>query len=84
MESNFHCILFPMHTLTDGQDFITSNALDNIKSIPANPHRIYVDTRIGDKNLLDPSGEQCKDCNSLDAIACLSRLPRHGRLTSDW
>lgn len=38
------------------KDFITSNALDNIKSIPANPHRIYVDTRIGDKNLLDPSG----------------------------
>lgn len=38
------------------KDFITSNAIENITSIPSNPHRIYVDTRIGDKNLLDPSG----------------------------
>jgi len=38
------------------KDFIVSNAVDNINSIPGNPHRIYVDTRIGDKNLLDPSG----------------------------
>jgi len=38
------------------KDFVTSNALANINSVPANPHRIYVDTRIGDKNLLDPSG----------------------------
>jgi len=38
------------------KDFIKSNAMDNINSIPANPHRIYVDTRAGDKNLLDPSG----------------------------
>ena len=38
------------------KNFITTNAVQNITSVPKQPGKIYVDTRRGDKNSLEPSG----------------------------
>jgi len=38
------------------KNFITTNAVQNITSVPKRAEKIYVDTRKGDKNYLEPSG----------------------------
>lgn len=38
------------------KNFITTNAVQNITSVPRRPEKIYVDTKKGDKNYLEPSG----------------------------
>lgn len=38
------------------KNFITTNAVQNITSVPKRPEKIYVDTKKGDKNYLEPSG----------------------------
>jgi hypothetical protein len=42
--------------LKTSKNFITNNAVQNITSVPRAAQKIYVDTRRGDKNLLEPSG----------------------------
>ena len=42
--------------LKTSKNFITTNAVQNITSVPKQPPKIYVDTRGGNKNLLEPSG----------------------------
>lgn len=46
----------PLMGLKTSKNFITNNAVQNITSVPKVPAKIYVDTRKGDKNLLEPSG----------------------------
>merc|ERR1712243_124205 len=38
------------------KDFITTNAVENIMSVPKKPEKNFVDTRGGDKQPLEPSG----------------------------
>lgn len=42
--------------LKTSKNFITTNAVQNITSVPRQPQKVYVDTRGGHKNLLEPSG----------------------------
>ena len=46
----------PLMGLKTTKNFITTNAVQNITRVPRIPEKIYVDTKKGDKNLLDPSG----------------------------
>lgn len=46
----------PLMGLKTSKNFITNNAVQNITSVPRAAQKIYVDTRKGDKNLLEPSG----------------------------
>ncbi|KAJ8314041.1 hypothetical protein KUTeg_008602 [Tegillarca granosa] len=46
----------PLMGIKTTKNFITTNAVQNITSIPKKPEKIYVDTKKGDKNLLEPSG----------------------------
>lgn len=46
----------PLMGLKTTKNFITTNAVQNITSVPKKPEKIYVDTKKGDKNLLEPSG----------------------------
>lgn len=46
----------PLMGLKTSKNFITNNAVQNITSVPRAAQKIYVDTRRGDKNLLEPSG----------------------------
>ena len=46
----------PLMGLKTSKNFITTNAVQNITSVPKQPPKIYVDTRGGNKNLLEPSG----------------------------
>ena len=46
----------PLMGLKTTKNFITTNAVQNITSVPKHPQKVYVDTRKGDKNLLEPSG----------------------------
>lgn len=48
----------PLMGLNSKKDFILENAVESITAIPKCPKRIYVDTRKGDKQFLDPSGLQ--------------------------
>ena len=48
----------PLMGLSTKKDFILENAVESINAIPKCPKRIYVDTRKGDKQFLDPSGLQ--------------------------
>ncbi|KAH3840276.1 enkurin-like [Dreissena polymorpha] len=46
----------PLMGLKTTKNFLTTNAVQNITSVPKKPEKIYVDTRKGDKNYLEPSG----------------------------
>lgn len=46
----------PLMGLKTTKNFITTNAVQNITSVPKRPEKIYVDTKKGDKNYLEPSG----------------------------
>ncbi|KAK3587935.1 hypothetical protein CHS0354_014450 [Potamilus streckersoni] len=46
----------PLMGLKTTKNFITTNAVQTITSVPRKPEKIYVDTRKGDKHYLDPSG----------------------------
>ncbi|XP_071158226.1 enkurin-like [Mytilus galloprovincialis] len=46
----------PLMGLKTSKNFITNNAVQNITSVPRMPQKVYVDTRGGHKNLLEPSG----------------------------
>ncbi|XP_048755955.1 enkurin-like [Ostrea edulis] len=46
----------PLMGLKSSKNFITTNAVQNITSVPKQPEKIYVDTRGGHKNMLVPSG----------------------------
>lgn len=46
----------PLMGLKTTKNFITTNAVNAITSVPRRPDKIYVDTKKGDKNLLEPSG----------------------------
>ncbi|XP_061185691.1 enkurin-like [Saccostrea echinata] len=46
----------PLMGLKTSKNFITTNAVQNITSVPKQPQKVYVDTRGGHKNLLEPSG----------------------------
>lgn len=46
----------PLMGLKTTKNFITTNAVQNITSVPKKPEKIYVDTKKGDKNYLEPSG----------------------------
>lgn len=48
------------------KDFIVNNAVKNITTDPKAPAQIFCDTRIGDKNALDPSGLAPKFVNKKD------------------
>ncbi|XP_033762847.1 enkurin-like isoform X2 [Pecten maximus] len=50
----------PLMGLKTNKNFITTNAVQNITSVPKAPQKIYCDTRNGDKNYLDPSGLEPK------------------------
>jgi len=50
----------PIMGLKTTKNFITSNAVENIMSVPKKPEKKYVDTRKGDKNHLEPSGLEPK------------------------
>lgn len=50
----------PIMGLKTEKNFITQNAVQNIMSVPKKPEKNYVDTRKGDKHLLDPSGLEPK------------------------
>jgi hypothetical protein len=53
----------PVMGLRTTKNFITTNAVENIMSVPKNPEHVYVDTKKGDKHLLDQSGLQPKYVN---------------------
>lgn len=46
----------PLMGLKTTKNFITTNAVQNITSVPKRAEKIFVDTKKGDKNYLDPSG----------------------------
>ncbi|XP_045156529.2 enkurin-like [Mercenaria mercenaria] len=46
----------PLMGLKTTKNFITTNAVQTITSVPKKPEKVYVDTIKGDKNLLVPSG----------------------------
>ena len=46
----------PVMGLRTTKDYVTQNAVENIKSIARRPDKTYVDTRRGDKHSLVPSG----------------------------
>jgi len=46
----------PLMGLKTTKNFLTTNAVQSITQVPKKPEKIYVDTRKGDKNYLDPSG----------------------------
>ncbi|KAL4228190.1 hypothetical protein ACF0H5_013624 [Mactra antiquata] len=46
----------PLMGLKTTKNFITTNAVQNITSVPKRPEKVYVDTKKGDKNYLEPSG----------------------------
>lgn len=46
----------PVMGLHTNKDYITQNAVENIMAVPRKPERKLVDTRNGDKMLLEPSG----------------------------
>lgn len=46
----------PIMGLKTNKNFITQNAVENIMSVPRRPAKNFVDTKKGDKHLLDPSG----------------------------
>lgn len=46
----------PLMGLKTTKNFITTNAVQTITSVPKRPEKIYVDTKKGDKNYLEPSG----------------------------
>ncbi|XP_069111452.1 enkurin-like [Argopecten irradians] len=50
----------PLMGLKTNKNFITTNAVQNITSVPKAPQKIYCDTRNGDKNFLEPSGLEPK------------------------
>ncbi|XP_064648121.1 enkurin-like [Lineus longissimus] len=56
----------PVMGLRTTKNFITTNAVENIMSVPKNPEHIYVDTKKGDKHTLDQSGLAPKYVNKKD------------------
>lgn len=46
----------PLMGLKTTKNFITTNAVQNITSVPKRPEKVYVDTKKGDRNNLEPSG----------------------------
>ncbi|XP_021350456.1 enkurin-like [Mizuhopecten yessoensis] len=50
----------PLMGLKTNKNFITTNAVQNITSVPKASQKIYCDTRNGDKNYLTPSGLEPK------------------------
>jgi len=46
----------PLMGLKTTKNFITTNAVQNITSVPKRPEKVYVDTKKGDKNCLETSG----------------------------
>lgn len=46
----------PLMGLKTTKNFITTNAVENITSVPRKPEKKFVDTRIGDTQNLIPSG----------------------------
>lgn len=46
----------PLMGLKTTKNFITTNAVQNITSVPKRPEKVFVDTKNGDKNYLTPSG----------------------------
>ena len=46
----------PIMGLKTTKNFIKQNAVENIMSVPKKPEKNFVDTKIGDKQPLDPSG----------------------------
>lgn len=56
----------PLMGLKTTKDFITTNAVENIMSVPKKPEKNFVDTRGGDKQPLDPSGLEPKYIHKKD------------------
>lgn len=50
----------PLMGLKTTKNFITTNAVQNITSVPKKPEKVFVDTKKGDKNMLEPSGLEPK------------------------
>jgi hypothetical protein len=46
----------PLMGLKSTKNFITTNAVNNITSVPKKPEKKFVDTRRGDQHNLIPSG----------------------------
>ena len=61
----------PLMGLKSTKDFITTNAVQNITSVPKRPEKIFVDTKKGDKNYLDPSGLEPVFVHKKVYIVCL-------------
>lgn len=60
--------------LKTSKNFITTNAVQNITSVPRQPQKVYVDTRGGHKNLLEPSGLEPVYTNKKVHITILTKL----------
>ncbi|XP_074659062.1 enkurin-like [Tubulanus polymorphus] len=56
----------PVMGLRTTKNFITTNAVENIMSVPKKPEMNYVDTKCGDKRPLEPSGLVPKYLNKKD------------------
>merc|ERR1712226_902640 len=56
----------PIMGLKTTKNFITQNAVENIMSVPKQPNKNFVDTKKGDKHLLDPSGLEPKFIHKKD------------------
>lgn len=56
----------PLMGLKTTKNFLTTNAVQNITSVPRRPEKIYVDTKKGDKNYLEPSGLEPKFIHKKD------------------
>ena len=52
--------------LRSTKNFVTTNAVENIMSVPKKPEKKFVDTRIGSTHNLDPSGLTPKYVNKKD------------------
>lgn len=56
----------PIMGLKTNKNFITQNAVENIMSVPKKPEKNFVDSRKGDRHLLDPSGMEPKYLHKKD------------------
>ena len=52
--------------IRSNKNFITTNAVENIMSVPKKPEKKYADTKVGATHQLDPSGLTPKYLNKKD------------------
>ena len=67
----------PLMGISTNKNFITTNAVEMIMSVPGKPERNFVDTKKGDKQSLEPSGLHPKYVNKKVSVRIqyYSRIP---------